>query len=247
MKNNFYNKEIYTNLYEKPSYKSKICTQIVYGEKFKILLKKKGWLKIKTSFDKYTGYTKNTKYSKKFRFTHKISALKTSILNSPSNSNKLKSKKFLPFASRIEIIKKYKNFVMFEKNKWIKAKDIKKNNYFEKNYFKIFKMFTNCKYKWGGKTFDGIDCSALLQIFFQFNNKYIPRDTKDQVKFFNKRSGFLVKKNLIFWKGHVAIKINKNSLIHAYGPKKKVVIMNTKKTVNEIKKNAKLEVIKSKH
>ena len=56
-----------------------------------------------------------------------------------------------------------------------------------------------------------------------------------------------MKNNIIFWKGHVAVCINRNSLIHAYGPRKKVLIMNIKKTINEIKKNAKLEVIKSKH
>ena len=55
MKNNFYNKNTYINLYEKPSYKSKISSQIIYGEKFKILSKKKEWLKIKTAFDKYFG------------------------------------------------------------------------------------------------------------------------------------------------------------------------------------------------
>ena len=71
------------NLYEKPSYKSKISSQIIYGEKFKILSKKKGWLKIKTAFDKYVGYTKNIKYSNKFSPTHKISVQKTNIFSFP--------------------------------------------------------------------------------------------------------------------------------------------------------------------
>ena len=35
----------------------------------------------------------------------------------------------------------------------------------------------------------------------------------------------------------------KKKLIHAYGPKKKVVIMDIKKTINLIKKTAKLDVI----
>ena len=61
MKNNFYNKDLYINIYEQPSYKSKISSQILYGEKFKILSKKKNWLKIKTSFDNYTGYIKKKK------------------------------------------------------------------------------------------------------------------------------------------------------------------------------------------
>ena len=52
-----------------------------------------------------------------------------------------------------------------------------------------------------------------------------------------------IKKNdLIFWKGHVAVVISKEKLIHAYGPYKKVVIMPIKKTINLIKKTAKLSI-----
>ncbi len=244
MKNNFYNKEPYISIYEQPSYKSKISSQILYGEKFKILSEKKSWLKIKTFFDNYIGYIKKKNYSEKFSPTHKISILKADIFKFSKKYTKCKLKKFLPFGSKIEILEKYRNFVMFEKNKWINLKDTKKKSFKEKNYIKILKMFINCRYKWGGKTYDGIDCSALLQLFFQFNNQYVPRDTKDQIKFFNKKRKFLMKNNIIFWKGHVAVCINRNSLIHAYGPRKKVLIMNIKKTINEIKKNAKLEVIK---
>jgi len=246
VKNNFYNKNTYINLYEKPSYKSKISSQIIYGEKFKILSKKKGWLKIKTAFDKYVGYTKNIKYSNKFSPTHKISVQKTNIFSFPKNSNKYKQTKKLPFASRIEILKKYKNFIMFEKNKWIYLKDIKKNNFKEKNFIKILNLFINCKYKWGGKTFDGIDCSALVQIYYLYNNKYFPRDTKDQIKIKkgSKNSNNLKKGNIIYWKGHVAVCINSKKLIHAYGPRKKVLTMNIKNTIEIIEKTANLKVKK---
>jgi len=246
VKNNFYNKNPYINLYEKPSYRSKISSQVIYGEKFKILSKKKGWLKIKTTFDKYIGYTKNIKYSNKFSPTHKISVQKTNIFSFPKNSNKYKQTKKLPFASRIEILKKYKNFIMFEKNKWIYLKDIKKNNFKEKNFIKILNLFINCKYKWGGKTFNGIDCSALVQMYYLYNNKYFPRDTKDQIKIKKgpKNSNNLKKGNIIYWKGHVAVCINSKKLIHAYGPKKKVLIMNIKNTIKIIEKTANLKVKK---
>ena len=246
MKNNFYNKNPYINLYEKPSYKSKISSQIIYGEKFKILSKKKGWLKIKTAFDKYVGYTKNIKYSNKFSPTHKISVQKTNIFSFPKNSNKYKQIKKLPFASRIEILKKYKNFIMFEKNKWIYSKDIKKNNFKEKNFIKILNLFINCKYKWGGKTFDGIDCSALVQMYYLYNNKYFPRDTRDQIKIKkgSKNLNNLKKGNIIYWKGHVAVCINSKKLIHAYGPRKKVLTMNIKNTIEIIEKTANLKVRK---
>ena len=101
MQNSYYCIYPCINIYEQPSNNSNISSQIIYGEKFKILSKKKGWLKIKTAFDKYVGYTKNIKYSNKFSPTHKISVQKTNIFSFPKNSNKYKIKKKLPFASKI--------------------------------------------------------------------------------------------------------------------------------------------------
>ena len=52
------------------------------------------------------------------------------------------------------------------------------------------------------------------------------------------------KGDIIFWKGHVAVCINSKELIHAYGPKKKVIIMPIKETIKRILDTANLKVIK---
>ena len=106
-------------------------------------------------------------------------------------------------------------------------------------------MFKNVKYKWGGKSFKGIDCSALVQVCINFNNKFCPRDAKDQVRFFKKniRLKSIKKNDIIYWKGHVAVALSKNKLIHAYGPLKKTIMMNINKTIKKIEKTAKLKVI----
>ena len=225
------------NIYERPSINAKISSQIIYGEKFEVLRKINSFLKIRTSYDRYTGYIKNKKFIKKFKPTHKVKTLKTRIY---------KSNSFLPFSSEIDIIKKKKNYVMFKKNKWIKLKDITLINKKEKNFIKVFKLFKNCKYKWGGKTYQGIDCSALVQIFYKFNNKFFSRDTVDQIKY---KKGNAIKKkfkkgDIIFWKGHVAVCIDSKKLIHAYGPEKKVIIMPIHKTIKRIERTAKLKVKK---
>ena len=140
---------------------------------------------------------------------------------------------------------KKKIFFEFEKNKWIKKKDTKIINFINKNFVKIFKQFLNTKYFWGGKSCHGIDCSALLQIYFKFNNKFFPRDTKDQVKYCKRINKKEFKKgNIIYWKGHVGICIDNKNFIHAYGPRKKVLIMPTIKTINLIEKTAKLKIRK---
>ena len=220
---------------------------MIYGEKFKILKTYKDWLKIKTLYDNYNGYIIKKNFREKFNPSYKIKVLK-SFVYKKKYSKFIKSNKYLPFASKLEVLKGKKSFFEFEKNLWIKKSDVLKIDYFEKNFEKIYKMFLNVSYKWGGKTFEGIDCSALLQIFFQYNDISIPRDTKDQVKFFKniKKSRYFNKGNLIFWKGHIAICLSKYSLIHAYGPKKKVIMMDINSTIEEIKKNAKLEKTKIK-
>ena len=221
---------------------SEVTSQILYGEKFKIISENKSWIKIKVLFDNYVGYIKNKDYTKDYKPTHKIFILKANIYNKQKN----RTKYFLPFASRISMIHENKKFIEFEKNKWIKKSDIKKINHIEKDYLKVLKMFLRIKYLWGGKTYRGIDCSAILQLFFYYNNKFYPRDTKDQIKYSAQKNESRVfkKGDIIFWKGHVAVCINTQKLIHAYGPERKVLIMNITETINKIERTAKLIVKK---
>ena len=206
MQNNFYFIDNFSNIYKNPSKRSEVTSQIIHGEKFKILSKNKKWLKIKNVFDNYVGYVKHENFSNNHRPTHKICNLKANIFKKPKG----KTKNFLPFGAKISIINRNKKFVEFEKNKWIKKTDIKKLNHIENNFIKIFKKFLNVKYVWGGKTFKGIDCSALLQIFYFYNNSFYPRDTKDQIKYTKKnlKKKLFKKGDIIFWKGHVAMCLN---------------------------------------
>ena len=246
MQNNFFCNNPYINLYDRPSYNSKIRSQILYGEKFNILKKGGNFVKIRTKYDNYIGYIKPSKHLSNFVGTHKVSALKSRIFKHPKNLKKFKSKNFLSFSSKIQVLKKKNNFVMFVKNKWLYSKDIKLINQKDKNILKILKLFLNCKYKWGGKTYNGIDCSALIQLFYKYNNKFFPRDTVGQIKY---KKGTISKKkfklgDIIYWNGHVAICINSKELIHAYGPIKKVLIMPIKKTITLIRDTANLEIKK---
>ena len=243
MKNNFYNKSL-GNIYSRPHINSEVTTQILYGDKFMILSKNKNWIKIKTSFDRYTGYIKNNNFIKSFEPTHKIYILKSKIFKN-IKSKFVETKKYLYFSSAVTSLETKKNFIRFSKNNWIKKKDLKKINHIEKNYKKIFKLFLRTKYLWGGISADGIDCSALIQIFFKYNNKFFPRDTKDQIKFCKKKIHKNFKNgDIIFWKGHVGLCLNNEKFIHAYGPRKKVLIMPINYTLNLIANTINLKVKK---
>ncbi len=233
------NKYSCINIYENRKKNSKLSSQILYGEKFSIIKKYKDFYKIKTDYDKYVGFIKKRKFEKiAFKPTHKVSSLKANVFSKPIKSSKIKMR--LSFTSLLQVKSSNKEFFNFD-NYWIQKSDVVPIKYKEK-IFKKIKIFKNVKYKWGGKKFDGVDCSGLVQLFYKFNNLFCPRDTGPQFKYFKKLKS--IKKNaIIFWKGHVAICLSRKKLIHAYGPKKKVIVMDIKKTISLIKKTAKLEVI----
>jgi cell wall-associated NlpC family hydrolase len=215
---------------------------MLYGENFTILRKFGNWCKIKLHTDNYVGFIIRKKFAKSSKPTHKVSVLAANIYGKPSSKTKQNNK--LTFSSKICAKEKYGSFIKFE-NQWIRTRDLKPINYKDKNIFSKVDLFKGKKYQWGGKKFNGVDCSALVQLFFNFNNKFCPRDTKDQQNYFKKRVKLQnIKKNdLIFWRGHVAIILSKNKLIHAYGPSKKVLIMNLNYTIKRIEKTANLKVI----
>jgi len=227
------------NVYNKKNTKSKLVTQLLYGESFKIIKKNGKWIKIKNHSDGYKGFIIKKNFPTKKKNTHKVYNLSTTLYSKPGT----KIKKKLSFGSRIVVNKKKNNLYKFD-NLWIKKKDLKEINYKTKDIFRNIRKFSGTKYKWGGKHYAGVDCSGLVQLFFNFNNKYCPRDSKDQMKYFTKKIElkYIRKNDLIFWKGHVAIAISKKDLIHAYGPLKRTTIMPIKKTIDRIYKTANLKV-----
>ncbi len=244
MRNSFFNNQDFTNILEKPQSKSKLSSQMLFGESFIIIKKIKNFYKIRTNYDKYLGYIKAKKFKKNYKPTHKVMTLKSRIYKS-SNGLK-KTSRYLSFGSKIEILERKKNLIRYYDKFWIRKKDICPIKTKNRNIDKIFLLFKNCKYVWGGKTFDGIDCSALIQIFFYYNNIYFPRDTIDQIKFKKglKKIDKFKKGILIYWKGHVAACLNSKKLVHAYGPRKKVVIMSILNTFKLIKRTANIKVLK---
>ena len=237
----FTNNFAITNLYKKQSIKSEVVTQMIYGDSFSVTKKNGNWLKIKIKEDGYIGYIQNKNFSFFIRPTHKVSVLKSKIYK---NSNQRKKINEISFGSKIKILDNRAKFIKFSLG-WISKDDVKPISYKEKNLFYKVLIFKNIKYKWGGKSFRGIDCSGLIQDFLNFNNKYCPRDAKDQFKYFKKniKLNNIKKNDIIFWKGHVALALSRKKLIHAYGPMKKTVIMDIKETVKRIKKTANLKVI----
>jgi cell wall-associated NlpC family hydrolase len=76
--------------------------------------------------------------------------------------------------------------------------------------------YLGAPYQWGGRESLGLDCSGLVQQALAACGKAVPRDTDMQRAFFapiaeaDRRRG-----DLVFWKGHVAILLDPDTILHA--------------------------------
>ena len=231
------------NIYKKNNKNSGIVTQILLGEDFKSQNKIGKFYKGYKAYDKYKGFIEaKDLHLDKNKKTHKIISKECNVYKKPNNKYKLNKKIF--FNSRISILD-YKNNFIQTKNGWILKKNIKPINFRKKHFLDNIKLYLNTKYLWGGNSPKGLDCSALVQELLKFNNIYCPRDSKDQKKFFRKEISIknIRKGDLLFWKGHVAIALSNKKLVHAFGARKKVVIMGIKETIKKIYSKSKLPLL----
>ncbi|MBA4323735.1 MAG: NLP/P60 hydrolase [Rhodobacter sp.] len=74
-------------------------------------------------------------------------------------------------------------------------------------------------YLWGGNSRMGLDCSGLVQLAMQACGKACPGDSDMQMAFGRNlpANEAMRRGDLIFWKGHVALVVDKDRLIHANG------------------------------
>jgi cell wall-associated NlpC family hydrolase len=90
----------------------------------------------------------------------------------------------------------------------------------EPDFVAVAERFVGVPYLWGGKTSLGIDCSGLVQIALAASGVACPRDSDMQEHALgaplptDDLAG-LRRGDLIFWKGHVAIVRDEQSIVHA--------------------------------
>ncbi len=102
---------------------------------------------------------------------------------------------------------------------WIFKRHLAAMDAFETDPAGVALRFVGTPYLWGGRDSQGLDCSGLVQQALYACGRACPRDTDQQLAAFTEAepAGALVRGDLVFWKGHVAMMLDRERIVHANG------------------------------
>ena len=153
---------------------SEMVSQIIYGECYKLIEKRKKWAKIRLEWDGYEGWIDiNQVYNITREDFFKISQSKLKISSDLVNFISTKDNFLFPvlIGSDLRALKMLNH--KFEGESILPQKSKKKLT--ETAYF-----FLNAPYLWGGKTLLGMDCSGFTQMVYKINGIRLSRDANQQ-------------------------------------------------------------------
>jgi cell wall-associated NlpC family hydrolase len=147
--------------------------------------------------------------------THKVTALRTLVFAGPSI--KQPPLEALPLGARLVIARIKDRMAVTPSGAYVPATHIALIDQNETDFVAVAERFLGAPYLWGGKTALGLDCSGLVQVALTACGISCPRDSDMQEAVLGTAVSAdpLKRGDLVFWKGHVAIVRDRDSLIHA--------------------------------
>jgi cell wall-associated NlpC family hydrolase len=148
--------------------------------------------------------------------THWVRALRT--LAFPGRSIKLPPVAGFSLGCRLAVMRDENAFAVTQAG-YVPARHLAAIGVAEPDFVAVAERFIEVPYLWGGKTSRGIDCSGLVQIALTVAGVACPRDSDMQERALGQPiapgAAGLRRGDLVFWKGHVAIVRDAETLVHA--------------------------------
>jgi cell wall-associated NlpC family hydrolase len=200
-----------------PAHDAPLDTEALYGERVTVYeIDDEGWAWGQLASDNYVGYLPAAALVKVGTApTHKVTALRTHAF--PGPDIKLPPFFALPFGAQVPIVREDRSFAVTAAGRYLPPSHLALLSAKEPDFVAVAERFLGTPYLWGGKTSLGIDCSGLVQVSLQAAGIACPRDTYMQEAVFAASVPLseLRRGDLIFWKGHVAIARDAQTIIHA--------------------------------
>lgn len=206
-----------------PDMATGIDTELLLGETVTIFERQGGWCWVKATSDGYVGYLPEAAVSEsKVEPTHIVLPQRSPLYPEPELRKPHVG--MLSMGCRIRVAAQAETrgnrYVVLEDGTALYADHVRPIGAVgDGDYVSVAARFLETPYLWGGRSGLGIDCSGLVQLAMAMIGKSAPRDTDMQAEGLGEAIGqeLLRRGDLVFWKGHVAIMEDPETIIHANG------------------------------
>ncbi|MET0274123.1 MAG: NlpC/P60 family protein [Phenylobacterium sp.] len=191
--------------------------QLLFGEAFEVLEEEGAFVFGQARRDGYVGFVEAAALAPAGAApTHRVSAIRTYAFAGPS----IKTRAGGPYSlgSLVTVGQVEGRLALVSGAGWMTAAHLSPIGMFEADPVAVAERYLGAPYLWGGRESLGLDCSGLVQQALMACGRACPRDTDQQEQMGQAigRAEF-ARGDLVFWKGHVALGLDGQRILHANG------------------------------
>lgn len=208
-----------TDLRAVPDTYGLLDTELLYGEHFRVEERVGRWVRGTAEADLCSGFVLACAL-KPIRTlpTHQVIVRSTLLYWEPDARTEAPLVAW--FGSRLTLGVEQDGFLQAPSDFWVPAAHVVKIGTPVRDFVELAERFVGTPYRYGGRTPNGLDCSALVQLALQGAGVPCPRDSGLQFECLGvplAAGATLQRGDLAFWPGHVGILVDEHTILHANG------------------------------
>lgn len=212
-----------TDMRRNPRLDTGIDTQLVLGQDVLVFDENEGFAWVQSLADGYVGHVSaNDLADGVARPTHVVRVPRTFVYRAPDM--KLPVSSTISLGSWVEATgmedRRGTRYAILSNGEAIVAAHLQSPSDCVADYVTVAETLVHTPYLWGGASAFGIDCSGLVQLSMRMAGRSVLRDSDMQAASIGSPvdpAEGLRRGDLVFWKGHVAIMTDPDTIIHANG------------------------------